>query len=293
MRKIINILNIFIGPLKKKIALLISYLSRKLVGKFSIGILVKGNDSLFLVDPQDMAVGRILRNTGSYGQNELKIIDKLISKNSNIIFIGTHIGALAIPTAKKVKEAIFIEANPNTYSLLKKNISLNNLKNVVSHNIAAGEKNKTIKFLISKVNSGGSKREPIVKKKFYYFDNPQTASVQMRVLDELLLGKTDFFDLIYMDIEGSEYFALKGMNKILRKTKAIVVEFIPHHIKNVSCVSVEEFLLQFLEHFNFCYIPSFNKYLKKSEFLSNFNRMFRENICDDGVIFSKEQIIFH
>lgn len=291
--RIINSLDILIGPLKKRIALFLSYLSKRLIGKHTLGILVKGNDSLFLVDPQDMGVGRVLRNSGSYGQNELKIINRLISKNSNIIFIGTHIGALAIPTAKKVKEAIFIEANPNTYSLLNKNISLNNLKNVISHNIAAGEKNKTIKFLISKVNSGGSKREPIFKKKFYYFDNPQIASVPMRVLDELVTGKADFFDLIYMDIEGSEYFALKGMNKILQKTKSIVVEFIPHHIKNVSCVSVEEFLLQFLENFNFCYVPSLNKYLKKSEFLSNFEKMYRKNICDDGVIFSKEQIIFH
>ena len=77
MRKIVNILNIFIGPLKKKIALFLSYLSRKLVGKFLTGILAKGNDSLFLVDPQDISVVRILKNSGLYG---------VISSKEQIIF---------------------------------------------------------------------------------------------------------------------------------------------------------------------------------------------------------------
>ena len=47
----------------------------------------------------------------------------------------------------------------------------------------------------------------------YTYDNPKVIDVDAYSLDEYL--DHDEFDLVLIDIEGSEYFAMKGMSNIL------------------------------------------------------------------------------
>ena len=72
-------------------------------------------------------------------------------------------------------------------------------------------------------------------------------------LDELLPGES--FDVVLMDIEGSEYFAFLGMQRILTYAMVLQVEFIPHHLRNVAGVSVAEFLKPIREHFTTLVVP--------------------------------------
>jgi FkbM family methyltransferase len=269
-----------------------SVISSKLNGVYVESLLVKSGGYKFLVAVDDMVVGSALRRKGVYGENELKIISKLTNLDSTVVFIGAHIGAIAIPTAKQVRCAIFIEANPKTYEYLSLNILLNNLKNTVSYNVAAGEKDGEINFVMSKVNSGGSKREPLVKESMYYYDKPMTVTVPMVALDNLIDARTQVYDLILMDIEGSEFFALKGMTEILKKTKALVVEFLPHHLRNVANVSVSDFLSEIEVIFGYCYVPSQKQYLTRAEFLNFFEGMFVRDEGDCGLIFTTEFVGF-
>ena len=62
---------------------------------------------------------------------------------------------------------------------------------------------------IERLNSGGSKRAPLKADFRYTFDNPDRITVKAHALDHFLAQ--DRFDFIFMDIEGSEYFALAGM----------------------------------------------------------------------------------
>lgn len=47
----------------------------------------------------------------------------------------------------------------------------------------------------------------------YFYDSPKTVLVPAYALDEHLHGQN--FSFVLMDIEGSEYFALKGMHTIV------------------------------------------------------------------------------
>ena len=280
------------GFLRKKRALFRAYLTLKINGKYTKGFLVQNEDVSLIVGSDDMYVGRVLRKNGAYGRDEFNRISKLTSSDSSVIFIGTHIGALAIPTARKVKSCIFIEANPNTFKFLSMNVTLNNIDNAICHNVAVGEKEGEINFVMSKVNSGGSKREPFVKDNMYYYDNPRTISVPMVTLDSICSDKEKYFDLVFMDIEGSEAFALKGMTSVLSRTRALIVEFIPHHFTNVSNCSVDDFLGLFSENFSYCYVPSKRKYLKSHQFSEFLNTMFKLGESDDGLVFTKESFNF-
>jgi FkbM family methyltransferase len=272
---------------KRRVTSILPSFVSKVNGQYVEGFFVRNGDYRFIVAADDMVVGRALRSKGSYGTEELERILKLVSADSSVIFIGTHVGALAIPTAKKVKNCVFVEANPRTFEFLTANIALNNISNVDARNIAVGEAQGEISFVLSTFNSGGSKREPVIKDDMYYYDNPITISVPMVTLDSICAENSGEFDLVFMDIEGSEMFALKGMSAVLVRTNALIIEFIPHHLTNVANCTVGEFVEYLAGYFGYCYVPSKDKYLHSAEFSDFFEKMFSLNESDDGLVFTK------
>ena len=258
---------------------------KRLLGSHVYAIIVKTDNGLFAVDPEDNEVGAKLRWTGQYGLDEIKRIKPKITSDSRVLIVGAHIGTLAIPLSKHCREVVAVEANPVTYELLTLNVLLNSASNIQTINIAASDKEENIEFLLSRENSGGSKRVPKKKMHMYYYDNPEVITVKAVSLDKYIDEK--YFDAIVMDIEGSEFFALKGMQGMLSKCKLLAVEFLPHHLKNVSGVSVEQFLSVIEPHFSRLTIPSKQLVLESSAFLCHLNEMYNLEQGDDGIIFEK------
>ena len=256
---------------------------RKKLGQDVKAIITKSENGLFAVDPEDLEVGQKLRSAG-YGIDELERLKTLINKNSKILIVGTHIGALAIPLSKHCKEITAIEANPNTFELLEINLHLNHANNITPHNIFANDTPGKVEFLLNTVNSGGSKRKPKKDNYLYDFDNPEIIELESHKLDDYL-PKHDY-DLILMDIEGSEYFAMKGMNDILSNCKTLVVEFLPHHLKNVADIDVETFLSVLPGHFTKFYLPNHQQEHNISEVKTVLQKMYDANIGEDGIIFT-------
>ena len=248
-------------------------------------VIVESKNGTLAVDPRDLEVGLKLRNNGSYGLDEIARINELISTQSNVLVVGAHIGSLVIPIAKNCNKVVAIEANPNNFNLLKTNLHLNKTENVSIHNIAASSKQETIKFQMNVVNSGGSKRLPKNNEYMYRYDNPEVIEVQAHSLDEHL--DENNFDLVLIDIEGSEYFAMQGMEKILSKCNTLIVEFLPHHLKNVADITVEQFLSLIPKQFTKLTIPS-----KKETHPIDIGgvvlqQMYNNKEGDDGLIFTK------
>ena len=270
---------------KTKLKAISMKFTNKLLGKYAFAILARTDSGIFAVDPEDLAVGRSLLRHGNWCNEEYTQISQYVDNNSTVLFVGAHIGSLVIPVAKDCARVVAIEANPNTFELLKINITLNKINNCELFNIAANDKVESLPFLLNRLNSGGSKREPKVKKEMYYYDNPDRIKVEAVPLDERL--NESYYDLIVMDIEGSEYFALKGMQKILSCSKILQIEFVPHHLKYVSGVGVDDYLSLISPYFDELYIPSKNITIEKSEFGAILTTMFNKNEEDDGIIFKK------
>ena len=260
-------------------------LQRTLMGPHVYALIVKTDNGLFAIDPEDWVIGRQLRMTGEYGIEEIGRLKPHITSNCRALIVGAHIGTLAIPISKLCKDVVAIEANPHTYELLTINIALNSAFNCQAMNFVASDKEENINFLLSRENSGGSKRVPLNKEHMYYNDNPEEISVRAYSLDKYL-DKHEF-DIIVMDIEGSEYFALQGMQEILAKCKLLVVEFFPHHLKNVSGVTVEQFLSVITPHFSKLTIPSKQIVVESSDFLTQLSEMYDSEQVDEGIIFEK------
>ena len=248
-------------------------------------VIVDSKNGLLAVDPRDLEVGYKLRNYGSYGLDELTRINKLITSESNVLVVGAHIGSLVIPIANNCNKVVAIEANPNNFNLLKTNLHLNKSANITIHNIAASSKQETIKFQMNTVNSGGSKRLPKNNEYMYRYDNPEVIEVQAYSLDDYL--DENNFDLVLIDIEGSEYFAMQGMEKILSNCNTLIVEFLPHHLKNVADISVEQFLSLIPQQFTKLTIPSKNETHPVDIGGVILKQMYNDKEGDDGIIFTK------
>ncbi len=244
---------------------------------------INTKNGTFVVDATDLEVSAKLRNKGEYGIDEINRISKFIDNQSSILIVGAHIGSLAIPIAKMCSEVVAIEANPNNFKLLQTNIEMNNTSNITTHNIAASEREETIQFQLNTVNSGGSKRVPINNHYMYTYDNPEIIDISAYSLDTYLTN--NYFDLVLIDIEGSEYFAMQGMTNILSKTKTLIVEFLPHHIINVAGVKLTNFLENIPKHLTKLTIPSKNCTYSINEGFVVLQQMFDSGQGDDGIIF--------
>lgn len=259
----------------------------KLLGSNLVGLLADTKRGLFLVDPEDMGVGRALVQYGEYGEHEIGLICALTDQRSSVLFVGAHVGALALPVSEHVASVTAVEANPQTFRLLSANISMRGRSNVRALQFAASDRKAPLKFVLNKTNSGGSKRMPVQKLRKYFYDNPSVVTVDGDRLDDVL---TDEFDLIVMDLEGSEYYALLGMPRILARASHLIVEFLPHHLTSVAGVSLDEFLATIEPFFGELYIPSKQLQVGKAAFGDELTRMYEAGASDDGIVFSKKRV---
>ena len=266
---------------------LASRLHRYALGSHSLAVIVETEHGLFAVDPEDRVVGGQLAKQGRYAIQELERLKAIVSSQSNVLVVGAHIGALVIPLCRHCRTVVAVEANPATYRLLKINLLMNEVTNCRALHVAASNEEGELDFLISRANSGGSKRVPLIHEYKYYYDKPKKVVVNARRLDDCLEDKS--FDLIVMDIEGSEYFALQGMQKTLGSSKALAVEFLPHHLKNVAGIAVSEFVALIEPHFSSLTIPSKNQRVSRPDFRRALQAMYDRNEGDDGLIFDKTE----
>ena len=256
-----------------------------ILGPNCYAIIAKSSEGLFAVDPRDRGVGRQHLLRGAYGQLELKRLKSFVGPASRILVVGSHIGSMVIPLAMCSKEIIALEPNPDSNRLLRLNLTINSISNCLVMDVAANDRSGYIDMFANTANSGGSKRVPQHIDYAYVYDKPRRIQVPCARLDELLTEHE--FDLILMDIEGSEYFALCGMPKILAASKALAVEFLPHSLRNVGNIGVDDFLTPISPHYSQLFIPSKSLSVSRQDFNKVLRSMFDRDEGDDGLIFTR------
>jgi FkbM family methyltransferase len=252
-----------------------------------LGVVVETNQGVFCVSTQDRGVGASLRETANYGERELALLKTLTNSDSSVLMVGAHVGALVVPLSRHVLSIDALEANPLTFRLLEMNLRLNDCGNVLAHQVAASDSDQPIEFVLNVDNSGGSKRMPIVRDPRYFSDDPAVVRVNAARLDELFAGR--FFDLIFMDIEGSEYFAMQGMPRLLEAASAVITEFVPHHLRNVAGIGVKEFHAP-LASFQTLVVPGLRVSVHGPDIHTMLERMMEYEHEDEAIAFIKERI---
>jgi hypothetical protein len=77
------------------------------------------------------------------------------------------------------------------------------------------------------------------------------------------------------------------MQSILRSTRTLIVEFLPHHLSKVAGITPEEFVEPLLPHFNNLFVPGLNRRAAKHEFARTLRFMYAADHGERGLIFTK------
>tara|TARA_B110000211_G_scaffold203420_1_gene236188 strand:- start:1064 stop:1909 length:846 start_codon:yes stop_codon:yes gene_type:complete len=264
---------------------------KKIFGPNAKGIIYDSKNGYMALPISDITIGKNLGFKGHWNFNEIQKLLQQTTKDDVIYFIGTHVGTLLVPIAKKVKTVVGFEANEDTFWFIKANLCLNKISNATIFNKAVGDGAKKVTFYKNTVNTGGSKIKPIKDSILYNYDNPKQVEVDMVALDPFIAEQSLTTPSgIIMDIEGAEYFALKGMQATLAKVRFLYVEFVPHHLQNVSNTSVEKFLKTITPHFSKAIFLKDNTQYdissSEKELVKHLKTLEKNNVADD-ILFTK------
>jgi FkbM family methyltransferase len=254
-----------------------STIRRWMLGPHAIGIVYESENGTLVSGVGDMFVGGNLGFRGRYEVEMLKSLLALVGPDSRVLVLGSHVGALAIPLAKKVREVVVYEANPQTYRFLQYNLMLNNIDNLSAFNLAVGDHAGKVEFFTSGVNSGGSGRW-FLRSKTVQLECYKKIEVEMVRLSDHI--EDPCFDFVLMDIEGSEYFALRGMNSILASCSYLQFEYLPTTLDG-SGVSDEDFEAVLGAHFAELRVQGTDISATRQDFLEFFRQLRRDDLRVD------------
>jgi FkbM family methyltransferase len=186
----------------------------------------------------DWAVGARIAIKRVYEKHVTEVMRTYLEPGWVVLDIGANIGYYTLLAASRVGptgKIISFEPSADNCTLLQMSVQENGFGNVVLHTKAVADINGVVGYEGGRFDdsNGGINR-----------DNPTACSTQVHAVAlDTFLGSEPRIDLIKMDIEGAEGFALKGMAKLLEHHHPVLfTEFSPNALQGVSGISPEDYL---------------------------------------------------
>lgn len=186
-----------------------------------------------------------------YGYYEKELGDllrKIVKPNDVFVDIGANIGYFSLLVAHNSSSAKVVAFEPaaDLYQKMKDNIALNKIENIMTVNAAVGKVNEEKELFISASDNLGM--SSFVQPENY---SGKKERVNVVTLDDWFKSSgLSKIDIIKLDIEGSEFAAIKGMTQILKEQKPIlIVELNPETLSMFNLKSSE--IRDHLNHLNF------------------------------------------
>jgi FkbM family methyltransferase len=185
---------------------------------------------------------------------EADIVKLFRPKEGDIVVdVGAHIGKYTIIASKMVGskgKVIAIEAHPVNYDILKQNIFLNKLSNVIALNYAVHSTETLVKLYEPGQEEGFTIYNTIMTDRTS-LNNQKYIEVKANTLDSLLLENgIKEVNWIKIDVEGAEFEVLKGATNILSSSKDISL-LIEIHNLGVNNKTFYEPIIHLLESKNY------------------------------------------
>ena len=211
---------------------------------------IQVNDFKMYIDPTDaleLKTGKI------FEKFETELAKKEIKRNDIVLDIGANIGYFTLIFSKLVGDngkVYAFEPEPNNFAILKKNIEINNIHNVILIQKAISDISKKISFYICDYNHAQHRAYPSPR-------CDKEITVDSITIDEYF-SESKFsrkINFVKIDVEGSEYDVINGLRKTLELNPhlKILCEFSPKQIIEHK-LEPENVLQQLLDH-NFKIFP--------------------------------------
>jgi len=175
------------------------------------------------------------------------LFKRAVRPATTVLDIGAQFGYYSLLAAKAMEKegrVYAFEPAPLNFELLSRNIQMNGFANIIHPTQkAVGNENGTVTlFLFDNTDSHSMHRHPEASVK-------ETLPVECITIDDFLGGQPA--DVVKMDIEGNEPYALEGMKQTISKSSNLVlfIEFVPKFLQKLG-MEPNDYLAQ-LENFGF------------------------------------------
>jgi len=166
---------------------------------------------------------------------------KLAENGGHAIDIGANIGVMTYHFAKKSGNTIVhsFEPVPLNYGILQRVVQKYKLKNVLTYNLALGDKKGSVGMLIPQ------KGDVILHGLSHISDKKgssegEQVSIEMDKLDDVQEIKDKPVTAIKIDVEGYEFFVLQGAKNLIQQNKpAIYMELWDSDMRD-KCIELLE-----------------------------------------------------
>ena len=204
-------------------------------------------------------LGRHLYKYGLHEPENSKFLLQTIKLGDGdiAIDIGANLGWYSV-LLNRISESgslVFaFEPDPNNFELLEFNVTKNDCSNVKAFNKAASDKNETLSLYKYPEKNRG--RHSLLPHK-----DAQKVDVSAVCLDAFLDSELHSkVKFIKIDIEGYEFYALRGARNILKNCPMVMMEFSPHLYPEPSHATE---LVQFMVNLEF--VPKLLKHGRLEE----------------------------
>jgi FkbM family methyltransferase len=214
------------------------------------------HDVSFFINNQNDIIQRHHFKGEFYEMEELKIISGWIAPGEVLLDIGANIGNHTIYSCKmlRIKQSIVIEPNPLAIEMLKINVNLNVLNDVVDMSLLGVGFSDAEKMAVAKSpenNLGAARMDT----------NDPHGSLRLLAGDSVVRGRK--IDFIKMDVEGSEIAALRGLRGTIEDSRPkMFIEVENHNFEKFSDFissnkySVAAKFKRYADNENFLVIPA-------------------------------------
>ncbi|MBC7911872.1 MAG: FkbM family methyltransferase [Pyrinomonadaceae bacterium] len=207
---------------------------------------------IFKCDLHD-AISREVCFTGRYEPQETMLVQAILRPGMTFVDVGANWGYftfLAAHLVGKSGRVISVEPDPRLFKALQESIERNDLEQVAAVQVAAGSGSGVLN--LAGYDDAGSNFgvSRVISKEH---TDEKVFAVASRPLDELIdEANLSVIDLLKMDIEGYEGFALMGMARTLkeRRVKRILLELHPAQLAEHGQSAAE--IIEQLRGFGYC-----------------------------------------
>ncbi|MBC7947567.1 MAG: FkbM family methyltransferase [Chitinophagaceae bacterium] len=171
---------------------------------------------------------------------EMELLPQFVSKDDDVLDIGANYAYYTERLSKLAPSGrvYAFEPIPFTYDVAAKLVKSFRLKNVNLYQKGVGQKTETMRFSVPKMEFGsisagqahmaGRDNGMIKGSDYYVSDANEEFDCHVVDIDTFLLPELKKLSFVKIDIEGAEYFALKGMEKTLQRFKPVIlIEIVP------------------------------------------------------------------
>jgi FkbM family methyltransferase len=179
---------------------------------------VEWMDGLRLLLQPGSETSRAIYVTGRYEPNEFCLLDRILQPGMIFVDVGANVGLYSLFAATKVKQqgrVLAIEPSSREYEVLIRNLQANRLQNVCALRVAVWDRRGSADLLVAPLEHSGHNT---LGGFGYGTTLERQETVPLERLDEIIRGQgLERVDVIKIDVEGAELFALQGAAEILQR----------------------------------------------------------------------------